>query len=157
MQKRHDPFGHLRLQDSPLERTGVSQLGFEIMTRWRVIVVTFRIYLLLSVEASVSFNCTCSSLGQIIQSSMSPGMTPLPTAHGRGRGCPPRQSGSTAAEEACRTGTHTRRPCLIQQSVDILFRPFFLCSPFPLLFTSLELAVVMTLINNIWLFFFLVR
>lgn len=112
MQKRHDPFGHLRLQDSPLERTGVPQLGFEIMTRWRVIVVTFRIYLLLSVEASVSFNCTCSSLGQIIQSSMSPGMTPLPTAHGRGRGCPPRQSGSTAAEEACRTGTHTRRPCL---------------------------------------------
>lgn len=47
--------------------------------------------------------------------------------------------------------------CLIQQCVDILFRPFFLCSPFPLLFTCLELAVVMTLINNIWLFFFLVR
>jgi hypothetical protein len=62
-------------------------------------------------------------------------------------------------EYSCRGGLQNRysntRPCLALQCVDILFYTFFLCSS--LLPGSLELAVVRKLINNSWLFFFLVR
>jgi hypothetical protein len=59
----------------------------------------------------LSWLCSYSSTGQIIQFSMSPGMMQLPTARGQGSGCPRKLSGSTAVEEVCKIGTWKVSSC----------------------------------------------
>lgn len=47
------------------------------------------------------------SPGKTTRFSTSPGTMPWPTARGPESACPRRLSGSTAVEEACRTGAHS--------------------------------------------------